>query len=162
MAFDIEGFDKSSSAANTGCPVIWCYVNEEDTISEISASNYFLPLYQNTSPNISVEEMIYVKGSDGITMLVFDVVSSGTVSTDTFIPAPSADPDFIAGTVSLSEGGFVVPELTFISRIFPIIISGYAVNTSAIVSVNANIGFFNVSFTSNPGAVTLAYIAFKI
>lgn len=79
MAFDFQGFEKCTAAANTNNPQIWAYSSLAETLSTIQASNYFLPLY-GVFP-IASNEYLYVTGSDGTTMIRFNTVNSTTVTT---------------------------------------------------------------------------------
>ena len=87
MAFDITNFDKLSSAANTVVRKLWAYTNLSNTIAEISAADYFLPIYYS----LDVGDEIFIYGSNGYSTLVVTAVSSTSVTTAalTAVPADS-------------------------------------------------------------------------
>ena len=60
MAFDINSFNNWSSGAAKG-PKAWAYSSTVDTLATILADDYFLSVHGS----LSVDDVIYIVGSDG-------------------------------------------------------------------------------------------------
>lgn len=165
MAFDLNGLDKQSASANTDCPVLWGYVSDTDNMATIQAANYFLPAFEMTDPFIASGELIYVKASDGIIMLTFDVVDYDEVTTAEFIPPDNPTEVFFAGAEQADDSGGTTGRIFLVSAIGSppggqvVATIKQTTNPTSIKSVVTNhlsgIIAFSVYFGTDPGATCI-------
>lgn len=87
MSFNLAKWDKLSSAAVTGLPILWVYASATDALATIGAANYF----DDIAYNMSVGDYIYIRGSDGSNLYGVTAVSPHvTISPNPDVVAPGS------------------------------------------------------------------------
>lgn len=128
MSFNQQSWGRISGSANndvvtlqdgsySGAPNIFSYISATDTLAQIAAANYFLPVFNE----LNVNDLIYAAGTDGVDFLqVLTVSNTGvtvgvnTAGGDVSGPSSSTNNDFVlfngaTGKLVKDSGFSVVP-----------------------------------------------------